>query len=326
LDLDYAVDVIDYNNNNFVPQKKYSIFVSARTNFQRIAELLNSDCLKIVHLDTAHWLFNNTAAYKRCLELQQRKKLTVASIKWVEPNWAVEQSDFATLLGNNFTLGTYNYSNKKIFKVPIAACAMYPSPEKKDFNACRKNFLWFGSNGFVHKGLDLALDVFKEMKDFRLFVCGPIEQEKEFEKAYGYELYSANNIHTIGWVDVEGPKFNDLITKCVGLIYPSCSEGQSGAVVTCLHAGLIPITSYESGVDLEQFGIILENCSHESIANAIKAVSELPTEELKSRAVKAWEYARHNHTRESFSREYKKTIEVILKSHSTLKSKPKTVC
>ena len=71
LDLGYAVDIIDYNNSHYVPQKKYAIFVSARTNFQRIADLLNPDCIKIVHLDTAHWLFNNSAAYKRCLSLKK---------------------------------------------------------------------------------------------------------------------------------------------------------------------------------------------------------------------------------------------------------------
>ena len=314
LELGYAVDIIDYNNSDYVPQKKYAIFVSARTNFQRIADLLNSGCIKIVHLDTAHWLFNNSAAYKRCLSLQNRKGVTVHSIKWVEPNWAIEHADSATLLGNDFTFETYSYSKKKIYKVPIAACTVYPSPEKKDFNQCRKNYLWIGSSGLVHKGLDLVLDVFKKDPGNNLYVCGPIDGEMDFKKAYYNELYNTENIHTIGWVDVESSSFKDLLTNCIGLVYPSCSEGQSGAVVTCLHAGLIPIVSYESGVDVNGFGITLKNSSHDEIQKAIEMVSAMSELELKDKAVKAWEYARRNHTREKFTYEFKSAVLDIIKN------------
>jgi hypothetical protein len=314
LDLGYAVDIIDYNNSHYVPQKKYAIFVSARTNFQRIADLLNPDCIKIVHLDTAHWLFNNSAAYKRCLSLKSRKGVTVNSMKWVEPNWAIEHADFATLLGNDFTFETYSYSKKEIYKVPIAACSVYPSPDKKDFNRCRKNYLWIGSSGLVHKGLDLVLDVFKNNPDNNLYVCGPIDGEIDFKKAYYNELYNTENIHTIGWVNIESSSFKNLLTNCIGLVYPSCSEGQAGAVVTCLHAGLIPIVSYESGVDVNGFGVTLKNSSHEEIQKAIEVVSVMSELELKDKAVKAWEYARRNHTRERFTYEFKSVVLDIIKN------------
>jgi len=106
LNLGYSVDIIDYRNNRFRPQKKYVIFLAARTNFQRIAMRLDEDCLKIVHLDTAHWLFNNTANYMRTLDFQNRRGVSVKSVKLVEPNWAVEYADCATVLGNVFTINT----------------------------------------------------------------------------------------------------------------------------------------------------------------------------------------------------------------------------
>lgn len=313
LDLGFEVDIIDYRNTRYIPQKDYSIFVSARTNFQRIAELLNTDCIKIVHLDTAHWLFNNSASYQRCLSLKQRKGVTVDSFRCVEPNWAIEYADFATMLGNEFTCATYSYSNKKIYKLPIASCINYPFPENKDFDQCRNNFLWIGSSGLVHKGLDLALDVFKLNHDKNLYVCGPINSEILFEKAYYNELYNTENIKTIGWVDVESSIFKELVAKCIGLLYPSCSEGQSGSVITCLNAGLIPIVSYESGVDVNGFGIILENCSHESIKNAIEEVSAMSEQKLKEKSIKAWTYARENHTCEKYSQEFKSIVLDILR-------------
>ena len=310
--LGYAVDVIDYRNKTFIPKKDYSIFVAARTNFQRIAQLLKEDCLTIAHLDTAHWLFNNSAAYQRCLELQQRRGVTLKSIKLVEPNWTIEHADYATILGNQFTIETYRYAHKKVYRIPISACVTYPWPEDKNYDACRYHFLWLGSRGLVHKGLDLVLEAFAEMPDYYLYVCGPINQERDFEKAYYKELYQTPNIHTIGWVDVDSPLFVEVAKKCIGIVYPSCSEGGGGSVIQCIHAGLIPIVSYESSVDVEDFGMILDNCSIDEIQRSVQRVSALPIEELKTMSRKAWKFARANHTREYFAKEYRKIVEEII--------------
>lgn len=313
--LGYVVDVIDYRDKIFTPKKNYSFFIAARTNFQRIAQMLNKDCVKIVHLDTAHWLFSNSAAYSRCYALQQRRGVTLKSFKWVEPNWAIEYADCATILGNPFTINTYSYAQKPIYRIPISTPVLYAWPEEKDFEACRKNFLWFGSSGLVHKGLDLVLEVFAEMLDYELTVCGPIQQEKDFEKAYYKELYQTSNIHTIGWVDVSSPVFIEITNKCIGLIYPSCSEGGGGSVINCVHAGLIPIVSYESSVDVADFGVILKNCSIDEIKNSLRMLSSLPAEELKLMSRKAWEFARANHTRERFAQEYRKVVDKIMTAH-----------
>jgi len=307
LDLGYSVDVISYRNRTFVPQKDYSFFVAARTNFQRIAQLLNQDCVKIVHLDTAHWLFNNCAAYKRCLALQQRKRVTLKSYKMVEPNWAIEYADCATILGNQFTISTYHYAQKPMSRIPVPACIVYPWPKDKNFDACRNHFLWFGSRGLVHKGLDLVLDAFVEMPEYHLTVCGPVQREKDFERAFYKELYQTPNIHTIGWVDIGSSEFMEITNNCIGLVYPSCSEGGGGSVIACMHAGLIPIVSYESSVDVsDDFGLVLRDCSIEGIKNAIQMVSHLPIEKLKKMAQETWEFARENHTREKYTEEYQK--------------------
>ena len=315
LKLGYNVDVIDYRDSTFVPQKAYSIFVSARTNFQRIAQKLNEDCLKIVHLDTAHWLFNNTAAYKRCLALQQRRAVTLESLTWVEPNWAIEYADCATVLGNTFTVNTYSYAQKPIYRLPIPTCTVYPWREDNNYNNRRNQFLWFGSRGLVHKGLDLVLEAFVEMPENHLTVCGPIQKDKDFEKTFYKELYQTSNIHTVDFVDVCSSEFVEIASKCIGLVYPSSSEGQSGAVATCLQAGLIPIISYESGIDVDDFGLVLKDCSIDEITSAIRMVSSLSGEELKLMSRKAWENGRANYTIEKFAEEYEKIVEKIVTDH-----------
>lgn len=319
LDLNYCVDVIDYNDKTFVPEKDYSFFVGARTNFETFAQLLNRDCIKILHTDTAHWMFNNYALYVRCLGLQKRKNVSIKVMKqrMVEYNLAIEYADYATIKGNQFTINTYSYAQKPYFRIYNPACITFQWPENKNYEACRKNFLWFSSSGLVHKGLDLVLDTFAEMPDYHLTVCGPIHEEKDFEDAYYKELYRTPNIHTVGWVDIDSHQFIEIINRCIGLIYPSCAEGQAGSVVNCMQAGLIPIVSYESGMDVDDFGVILKDCTINQIENSIQMISNLSVQELKQRARKTWEYSREKHTRERYAQEYRKIIQKIIADYNT---------
>jgi glycosyltransferase involved in cell wall biosynthesis len=309
----YNVDVIDYRNRVFSPVKSYNFFISARTNFVRISDRLNRDCIKIAHLDTAHFLFNNSAAYRRALEHQQRKGLTSTSFRCIEHNLAVEHADYLTVLGNGFTRGTYDYSNKQIFTLPVPAPNVPLSSSNKDFSACRKNFLWLGSGGLVHKGLDLVLDVFSELPDYHLTVCGPLDDpgEAEFRQQYFHELYKLPNIHAVGWVDVSSNQFSDIASDCVALIYPSCSEGQAGSVITSLQAGLIPLISYESGVDVHEFGVILNECSHSEIKDVIQSISAKQGQQLEEMSRKAYEYVKSFHAKEKYTKDFENIIATI---------------
>jgi glycosyltransferase involved in cell wall biosynthesis len=313
LDLGYQVDVIDENNDRFVPAKHYSFFVGNRINFDRIAASLNNNCVKVLHIDTAHWLFHNTAQYLRLLALQQRRGFTLPTRRWMKANLAIEHADYATSLGNEFTVSTYRYANKPIYRLPISTPALYPWDEDKDFEQSRKNFLWFGSVGFVHKGLDLVLEAFIDIPDCHLTICGPVQQERDFERAYREMLYETPNVHTVGWVDIDSPRFLEITRNCIGVVYPSCSESGGGSVISCMHAGLIPIVSRESSVDVdESFGMVLKECSIDEIKTSVRKISNLSTQELKRMARTAWHFARANHTRKRFAEEYRKIISAIM--------------
>jgi len=312
LDLGYSIDVIDYLNGGFIPQKRYDFFISFRTNFEKIGKRLNDDCIKVVQLDTAHWLFHNWASLSRGLRLQQRRGVTLKGMKTVDSNMAIEHADYAIIDGNSFAMDTYRYAQKPLFRIPVLTSVVYPWLQNRDFEVCRNSFLWLGSSGLVHKGLDLVLEAFAEMPNCHLYVCGPIHQEEDFQKAYDKELYQTVNIHTIGWVDISSPAFIEIMEKCVGLIFPSCSESQAGSVLTCMHGGLIPIISYESDVEVDDFGLLLKECSIDEIKNCVGMLSSLPAEKLQRMSRKTWEFARQHYTREMFSEQYRKIVGNIL--------------
>jgi glycosyltransferase involved in cell wall biosynthesis len=325
LDLGYAVDAISCWNRAFLPAVEYSAFIDVRFNMERLAPVLNQDCIKIMHIDSAHVLFANAAEAARLLAVQQRRGVTLSAKRFESPNYNIENADCATILGNEFTMSTYRYAGKPLFPLHNSAGYEQPWPEDKDFHASRKTFLWIGSGGMVHKGLDLALEAFAGMPDYNLIVCGPLRseasggtwgalgnREEDFERAFQKELFETPNIKTMGWVDTRSRQFREIANQCLGLIFPTCSEGQSGSVVTCLHAGLIPIVTPECGVDVEDFGWILNGVSVEQIREQVRAVSELNPSELRDRAKKAWDHARTYHTRANFAREYRIAVESIL--------------
>lgn len=299
----YNVDIIDWDNPFFIPKKEYSVFIDIHSNMERLAPLLGKSCKKILHITGAHWRFQNDAELKRLADLKTRRGIQLKPHRQVAPSLGIEYADCATILGNEFTQGTFAYANKPLYPIPLSTTVQYPFIEK-NFDKIQKNFLWLGGSGMVHKGLDLVLDTFSKLPEYNLTICGPVNQEPDFEKDYFKELYQKSNIRTVGFIDVRSVQFREIVKDTSFLIYPSCSEGGGGSVITCMHAGLIPIISYESSVEVEDFGILLEKSSIDEITNSVKMISQTSAEKLHQMSKKAWRYAQTHHTREVFEASY----------------------
>jgi glycosyltransferase involved in cell wall biosynthesis len=121
-------------------------------------------------------------------------------------------------------------------------------------------------------------------------------------------MYETDNIETVGWVDVTGTAFRDIARRCVATIYPSCSEGGGGSVITCMHAGLIPVVTEEASVDVDDFGTVLPTASAGAIREAAREIAGTDADTLERRARAAWTFARERHTRERFAAEYEKFV------------------
>jgi glycosyltransferase involved in cell wall biosynthesis len=309
----FTVDAVHWTNSGFVPRERYDLVVDVRLQLERLASIVGPRTLKILHAETGHWRFYNAAQQRRRDELARRRGIQLAPYKVLEPNRAVECADAMTILGNAATQATYEFAGKPQWSVPISQPFLYPLPEGKDYDAARRRFVWFGSGGLLHKGLDRVLEVFAELPDLELTVLGPIDREPEFERAFRRELYRTPNIRTRGWIDVAGPAFREIARTHGALVYPSCSEGQNGGTVTCMHAGLVPIVSRESGVDVTpETGFVLERSTHEEIRERVLAVATMPPDALEAKSRSAWLWVRRHHTRERFAARYREAMAEIL--------------
>lgn len=311
LDLGFNVDIVDFNKR-YIPKKDYLICIDFLSNLELFAEHLSNECIKIFHPHFMHWVSNNRSVYNRISNLQYRKGVTVKPKRLLKPNFSLEHADYVTQIGNRVGAATYKYACKKTFHVRHSSNFQYDYPEKKDFNKCRKNYLWIGGYGLEHKGLDLVLEAFAKMPDYHLTVCGRISREKDFEKIYKKELYEMPNIDTRGFIDVKSDEFIELTNNCIGLIYPSCAELSCGGVINCMHSALIPIISKEADIECDDFGVILEDCMIDTIKNAVIKVSCLPPSRLEEMSRQAWEFARRVHTRENYAKDFHNAITQIL--------------
>jgi len=167
----------------------------------------------------------------------------------------------------------------------------------------------------VHKGLDLVLEAFVRMPEYALTVCGPVKEEKDFEETYAKELYQTPNIHVAGAIRLDTAEFLQLAQSCVAVVFPSCSEANCGSVIQCMNAGLIPMITPETAVDVEDFGFLLQEPTVEEVERGVRHVASLPASEIKSRSRKSWEYIRTYHTRERFAVEYERFVAELLNAN-----------
>jgi hypothetical protein len=314
LDLGFHVDVINFRNFLYTPRRTYDFFVDNRTNMERLAPVLGDRCTKIHHIEVGHQLFQNAAEFRRLLDVQRRRGVTLQPRR-VERRVSrcIEHADCAVLYGGEHSARTWQYAGKPMYPVPGTPVREFPEPTGKDFSRIQRRFLWMGSNGLVLRGLDLVLEAFAGMPDHHLTVCGPLDDEPDFVAAYHRELFETPNITTRGWVDVRSTAFDELLRGVVGLVYPSASESRSGSVLTALHAGLIPIVTPETGVEVDDtFGTVLADPTVESIQAEVRAISERSPGELEKMALAAWRYARSTHTHERFASSYRAIIEGLL--------------
>lgn len=308
LERGYAVDLIDKTNTTFVPKKPYVFFIDIQSNLKRLAPLLNPDCIKIFHATGSYWTFQNPAEQKRLDELAARRGVQLLPRRATEPYY-IDDADIILSLCGPFPESTYAPFNKPIYHIPLSTTHTYPRAEK-DFNAVKKHFIWFGGAGAVHKGLDLVLEAFARMPDYELVVCGKFN-EQDFLDAYKKELFETPNIRAVGRIDPGSEQFKEICNTSLGVVFPSCSEGCASSVVICMHAGLIPLVSRESGIETGTFGITFKENTIEEIMQDVKDIAAQAPLALQDRSRGAWEYARATHTREHFGAAFRAFIDSI---------------
>lgn len=315
----YAVDAVSHRRRRPTPRSDYDLFLSLRAPFDALSAGLDQDCIRVLYIDTTHWLYNNHASLGRSLEVQVARGIRPERDIEIERNCGIETADYAVMPGNDFVHDTFAFARKPVFEIVNPAIMLRPWPEEKDHGACARRFLWLGSRGLAHKGLGRTLEAFGGMSDHHLTVCGPLDQEPRFCEAYRRELQQCPNVRPYGWIDVTGPDFLALADATLALILPSCAEAQAGAVINGMAAGLVPIVSRQVGMDVTpDFGVLLDDDSPQSIRRAVRELAARAPDELRAMSRRAWEIARTRHSMQAYQQVVGDVVERILTQHPNL--------
>ena len=314
--LGYVVDVAVYNDDKFNSKKNYDLIFGQGNSFARHIESAGPSCLKIYYATGAHWSFQNPAEQSRIDYLQQRKGVKLNRKVFAPPNRSAEKADGVICIGNEFTVSTYLPYNTNVKQLNQSGFDFLKWPEDKNFDSAVHKFFWLGSRGMVHKGLDLVLEVFKNLPNLELYIGGKVLREKDFAATYHNELLETPNINLLGYIDIQSETFEDVTNKCGYIIFPSCSEATAGSVITTMHRGLVPIVTRETGVDTKDFGITLCDATIETIREAVIKASKQPAHILKDCSKKSFQEAKKNYTRNKFSENFEKVLRQFLDEHT----------
>lgn len=314
--LGFAVDIADWDNPDFVPRKRYDLFIGhGGRNYGRIAEKLNSGCVKIFFTAGAHWQFNNEREIKRIDEVNRKKNTHFQPHRCIDSEEeGLKSADGVIALGDDCSKKTYaEYPN-----VHTLENFFYPDKKfnlkKKDFAAAKNNFLFLSGSGNIHKGLDLTLEAFSKSPGRHLYICAKLEAE--FSRIYHQELFATENIHYIGFVKESSPEIRKIMAKCAYFIHPSCSEGSPGAVILAMSYGLIPIISWESNVNVDSLGYRLPENTAEEIIKAVKLVSGREFDYREAERIR--QYSESNFSEKAFLRKIRSFIETIIKNRTKI--------
>lgn len=321
-DLDFNVDIVPYTFEGKINYSKYSVIFGFGDPMTKSFYERSTDIITIYYGTGMHVCWNNHKTLDRIKEVHIKKKEWIPeSGRIVDKAWSIQTSivDAIITLGNEDVISSYkSYYSGVIYNIPVTYHAVIDNEKiksliiKKDYEYAKFHFIWFGSTGLIHKGLDLLLEYFSEHPYIHLHVCGPLDSEPRFVKHYYHELYELPNIHAHGFVDITSDLFFHLISKCLFVILPSCSEGEPSSVINLMANGMIPLVTKSAGIKIKDFGYLIDEVNICSIDRAIKIVLNTREEELKQRSLKCFEDTRYNHSPESYSLQLSNALKAIL--------------
>ena len=222
-------------------------------------------------------------------------------------------SNYGIVMNSNYNMASFKSYIKNIYRINCNAIFN----EKYKFNVSeiskqiiksRNNFLWFGSVGIIHKGLDILIDTFKYFPNLNLNCYGIDNRELNlFSRIKGINTYNCGKINVLS-----DEFYNEIILKHNFIIFPSCSEGMSTAVATCMAHGIIPIITKETGFESCNCIIELESYHIECIKQTIANINLMSDEQILQLRKECYNYARENFSLDNFDTSFSIILDNIL--------------
>jgi hypothetical protein len=310
ISLGFTIDIVnalDEKSIKKLKRKKYDILFGFGTVFYEMSKF-NSKAERIIYVTEHHPRYSSKEEKKRIEYFKQRNnrkvKLSRSGVYYKEKHF--ENVDSAIILGDIFPYKKYEFDKYRIS--PTGLKNINFKFDNKNHDVTKKNFLWFGSKGAIHKGLDLLLDIFKRNEELNLYICGLTKKDK-----FKLRFKEKNNIHDLGRINVNSDKFINIIKKCSYIILPSCSEAISTSVLTGMRHGLIPVVIKNTGFNkLKSKAYLLDDFKLSYLENEIIKLSEQKSDILSKQSKEIYDYANKEFNINKYTNDFKNIIKKII--------------
>ena len=323
--LGYSVDCSSRANTN-IDYAPYDVVfgISGNAFLGSFTGNANINPLRIFYSVGAQMKFNYDMTVRKNRDFFDRHKrwflnscryIPGSGINYYESHFA----DAVICLGDEYVLEQFKNSDdrKERYRFMPAFYFSAVTPDKnKDFALCRRNILWFGSAGLLHKGLDIAVDFVLSHPEFTLHICGSSSGEKDFLDYYMPKIKNSKNIFVHGFVNIESQEYEQVLGQCGILLSPSISEGGAVSALNVLGNGaLLPVYSRATGIDLEKVGVVVDDITYNRFEEALLVADALSVDEFAAKAWAAHRLVRDNYTIQKYEERMYNHIRSIIEEN-----------
>jgi glycosyltransferase involved in cell wall biosynthesis len=320
----FSVDLIDRNNNDWIPKKKYDLFLglgvgNSGKNFVRYAKASGAKIKVLLSMGPQPDV-SNELVVKRYNEFNQRTgsnappMRTVAEVVGSKFLEIISETDFILNIGEpeNQSFKSYLKYNKPILNFYPAVSPLVLFNKSWISTRDTNSYLCFAGNGLICKGVDVVTEAFLRDPTKKLHICGP--PEEAFFRYYGDKISKSSNIKYHGFIEPGGNLFNDLASKCAFVIFHSAAEGCCTSVATAMKAGLVPVINPWTGINVENCGITLKEDGNiiDTINEEIGKIATIKQDEYEN-LVNCVIKKSMKFSQESYTESYKLALQEILR-------------
>lgn len=307
----YVVDVADYNIDFLDTDQMYDLIIDISPRDYPVFEKnMKTGCVRIAYLTGSNPEFACAQEIKRVQECNRRRRANIVPRRQVALiSKRMEDYEAIFSIGNDYNMATFDdFSLKQVVYLPNTGYELEQIERRNNV----RNFMFLGSSGQIHKGLDLLLEVFSQHDfPYDLYICSPFKNERDFVKIYKKELYHTKNIHAIGFLNIHSKKIRDIASKCSFVILPSCSEAQAGSICTGMSLGLIPVCTPECGYNEDEV-IMIDDVSIEGLSDVIIRCGNMDNITINKLRNRSYNYASEKHGRKNFADAFKCGIDAVI--------------
>lgn len=316
---DYCIDVCtcsDIFSFEILKNKKYDIVIGLGEVFKRICKS-QSTAKKIIFITENNPIIVSKKYAERIAYFKQRHPYINCDASMVRKGYIDEDmfelSDLAIIMSSRYNAESMKHYFDKEYLINSNAFinseyVFDRANLENRIEQIKRNFLWFGSDGLIHKGVDILIDAFKEMPELAINFYGLSTAERRL-----FHKLRVSNTLDCGRVNVQKTEFIDkIVNQHCFIIFPSCSEGMSTAVATCMAHGIIPILTKECGFEPNEYIIELGGWHIEDIKCAVKRAISMNNEDILNFREGCFQYARKNFSLEKFDSSFEDIMDDIL--------------